>query len=101
LLRPPPVDGVGPGALADPSLFLGQLTEAGLDARVEMKVTRFEFPDFKSAWEVLAKVTTASLDSALQEQAKSAVRELMWPKADEPLEFRNATQYVVATKPCR
>ena len=95
----PPVDGVGPGAMADPSSFLCQLTEAGLEADVEVEVTTFEFPDFESAWEVLAGVTTASLDSALQERAKSAVRELMWPEADEPLEFRNATQYVVATKP--
>src|SRR5690349_24638381 len=32
---PPPVSGVGPGALADPTSFLQQLAEAGITAHVE------------------------------------------------------------------
>lgn len=95
----PPVEGVGPGALADPSPFLQQLTEAGLEADVGMELTTFVFPDFESAWDVLAKVTTASLDPALQQRARAAVCALMWPEPDKPREFRNATQYIVATKP--
>lgn len=57
---PPPVPGVGPGALADPTPFLEQLREAGIEARVETEVILFAFPNFDLAWEVLAGVTTAS-----------------------------------------
>src|SRR5215213_4240152 len=38
---PPPVPGVGPGALADPSPFLAQLEAAGIDARVETEILGF------------------------------------------------------------
>ena len=95
----PPVDGVGPGALADPSSFLLQLGSAGLDARVDVEVTTFVFPNFEAAWDVLAGVTTASLDPERQAEAKAALRALMWPAADDPLEFRNDTQYIVAVRP--
>jgi SAM-dependent methyltransferase len=32
---PTPVPGIGPGALADPSIFLRQLDAAGIDVRME------------------------------------------------------------------
>ena len=95
----PPVKGVGPGALADPKPFLHQLEEAGLEARVETDTTEFQFSDFDSAWEVLAGVTTAELDPDVQDQAKSAVRELMWRDGDGPREFSNLTQFILANKP--
>ena len=59
---PPPVPGVGPGALADPSPLLGQLEAAGIDARVETEILGFDFPSFNAAWEALAGVTTAQLE---------------------------------------
>src|SRR5215475_7941013 len=58
---PPPVPGVGPGALADPTLFLQQLAAVGLEARVEQETLGFAFDTFAAAWEALAGVTTAHL----------------------------------------
>jgi SAM-dependent methyltransferase len=46
---PPPVPGVGPGTLAEPSGFLRQLDAAGIQARVETETLGFDFPDFTSA----------------------------------------------------
>lgn len=94
----PPVPGVGPGALADPSEFLGQLREAGVDARVETEDLGFEFPDFESAWEVLAGVTTAGLAPDAIAQAKRAVQDAMWPDARSERRFRNATHFIVGMR---
>ncbi len=94
----PPVEGVGPGALADPTPFLDQLSNAGFEARVELETTSFTFPDFDSAWNVLAGVTTAALDPNIVSEAKSAVQERMWSIGDEPREFHNETQFIVANK---
>ena len=95
----PPVNGVGPGALADPNPFLSQLAASGLEARCEKETTCFEFANFQDAWDALAGVTTASLDPDIQEQAATAVRELMWFDVRLPQEFRNATQFITAVKP--
>ena len=95
----PPVQGVGPGALADPSDFLSQLRVAGLDPKCEKVITSFEFTNFQDAWDALAGVTTVALEPKLQEEAKAAVRELMWPNAGAPRTFRNLTQLIYATKP--
>jgi len=95
----PPVSGVGPGAMADPSPFLAELTDAGLTSRSEKEFPRFEFDDFESAWEALAGVTTASLDADVRSQAKTAVQDKMWAAPDSPRSFRNATHYLLATKP--
>jgi SAM-dependent methyltransferase len=95
---PPPVAGVGPGALADPTSFLEQLTAAGLDARVESRVLGFDFPDFHSAWTALAGVTTAHLPPDQQEAAQIAVREDMYPTGDSPRRFDNLTHFVVGRR---
>ena len=95
---PPPVPGVGPGALADPSPFLGQLDEAGIDAHVETETLGFDFDDFGSAWEVLAGVTTAQLPVERQREAKAAVQQAMWPEGDRPRHFRNETQFIVGQR---
>ena len=92
---PPPVPGVGPGALADSSAFLNQLSQAGIGARVERELLGFDFDDFESAWEVLAGVTTADLAPERREEAKMAVRALMWPQAASPRHFRNMTQFII------
>ena len=94
----PPVKGVGPGALGDPNPFLSQLEAAGLEARCEKETTNFWFANFRDAWDALAGVTTAALEPEIQEQAKAAVRELMWSDAHSPREFRNVTQYIAAEK---
>ena len=92
---PPPVPGVGPGAMADASGFLEQLSQSGVEARVETECLGFEFSDFESAWDVLAGVTTANLEPEVQEQARSAVRELMWKDIGESRYFQNTTQFIV------
>jgi len=94
----PPVQGVGPGALAEPSEFLSQLRVAGLDPKCEKVTTTFEFANFQDAWDALAGVTTMALEPKVHEEAKAAVRELMWPDA-APRTFRNSTQLIYASKP--
>lgn len=98
---PPPVPGVGPGSMADLSPFMADLADAGLEARWEKELPVFEFGTFEAAWDALAGVTTAALDPEIQEQAKAAVREAMWPDPNAPRVFRNATHYIVARKPGR
>ena len=94
----PPVPGVGPGALADPSEFLIGLERAGLRAAVETETTGFVFEDFSSAWDVLAGVTTAQLPAQRQEEAKAAVRAKMWPAGDGPRHFTNQTKFIIGTR---
>ncbi len=91
----PPVPGVGPGALADPTEFLGQLKAAGVAATVATEELGFDFHDFRSAWDVLAGVTTAALAPEQQEEAKRAVEAVMWPDGKGPRHFRNVTQFIV------
>jgi SAM-dependent methyltransferase len=95
---PPPVPGVGPGALADLRPFLDQLAATGIDAGVESDVLEFEFPNFSLAWDVLAGVTTAQLSAERRSEAQVAVQDAMWPAPDEPRRFRNTTQFVVGIR---
>jgi SAM-dependent methyltransferase len=94
----PPVPGVGPGALADPAEFLAQLERAGIRATVEAEMTSFDFDDFLTAWDTLAGVTAAQLSSDRQEEAKTAVREWMWPTGDGARRFNNLTQFIIGTR---
>ena len=95
---PPPVPGVGPGALADPTLFLRQLADAGIEARVERETLGFDFENFGAAWNVLAGVTTAHLPPERQQEAKAAVMAAMYPQGDAPRHFRNTTQFIVGRR---
>jgi SAM-dependent methyltransferase len=95
---PPPVLGVGPGALADPTPFLAQLAEAGINAAVETEVLGFDFENFALAWEVMARVTTSQLAPEQQQEAKAAVLAAMWPQGDGPRHFRNVMQFIVGQK---
>lgn len=92
---PPPVKGVGPGAMADAGEFVGQLADSGIRSEVDKERLGFEFSDFASAWEVLAGVTTAKLEEDVVAQAKNAVRELMWQDGEAPRYFNNTTQFIV------
>ena len=92
---PPPVPAVGPGALADPAPFLTQLAAAGIEARVETETLGFDFPNFTSAWDALAGVTTAQLTEDRRQEAKNAVKAAMYPNGDGPRRFRNLTQFIV------
>jgi enediyne biosynthesis protein CalE5 len=92
---PPPVPGVGPGALADPTLFLQQLAAVGIQARVEQETLGFTFDTFAAAWEALAGVTTAHLTPERQHEAKEAVMAAMYSQGDGPRHFRNTTQFIL------
>jgi SAM-dependent methyltransferase len=92
---PPPVSGVGPGALADPAVFLAQLAHAGINAHVEAEELGFDFEKFELAWEVLAGVTTAELAPERRQEAKEAVQAMMWPHGSGSRHFRNITQFLV------
>jgi SAM-dependent methyltransferase len=92
---PPPVPSVGPGALADPTLFLQQLANVGIEARVEVETLGFDFDSFAAAWEVLAGVTTAHLPPERQQEAKEAVMAAMYRNGDGPRHFRNTTQFII------
>jgi SAM-dependent methyltransferase len=94
----PPVAGVGPGALADPSAFLHALDEAGVAAAVTTDVVEFGFEHLDHAWEVLAGVTTARLDAARLAEAKRAAQDAMWPDPFAPGVFRNTVLYLVGTR---
>lgn len=96
---PPPVPGVGPGSMADPSAFLQQLEAAGIQARVETEELSFEFADFASAWQALASVTTVHLSDDQQQEAKNAVRSAMYPDGDGRRRFRNKTQFIIGRAP--
>jgi SAM-dependent methyltransferase len=95
---PPPVPGVGPGALADPTPFLQQLAEAGIQARVERATLGFEFESFGAAWDTLAGVTTAQLPPERRQEAQAAVLAAMYPEGDRPRYFRNTTQFIVGRR---
>lgn len=95
---PPPVPGVGPGALADPDHFLRQLAAAGIEARVETETLGFDFPDFTSAWNTLAGVTTAQMPPERQQEARDAVMLAMYPEGDGPRHFRNETQFIIGVR---
>jgi SAM-dependent methyltransferase len=92
---PPPVPGVGPGALADSALFLQQLAAVGIAARVEQEALGFDFDSFAAAWEALAGVTTAHLPLERQQEAKEAVRVAMYAHGDGWRHFRNTTQFIL------
>jgi hypothetical protein len=95
---PPPVPGVGPGALADPQPFLEELARAGIGAGVETEVLGFDFDDFASAWEALAGVTTAMLTPERRREAQAAVQGTMWPNPSEPRHFSNTTQFIIGLR---
>lgn len=95
---PPPVPGVGPGALGDPTPFLAQLRAAGISAEVDTETTTFTFDDFEQAWDVLAGVTTAQLEPGRREQAKQAVRDAMWHDAAASRVFENSTHFIVGER---
>jgi SAM-dependent methyltransferase len=95
---PPPVTGVGPGALADLGSFVDELAVCGIEARVETEVLGFEFRDLTAAWEVLAGVTAVGLPAEVQAEARMALQAAMWPDAAQPRHFRNTTQFLTGRR---
>jgi SAM-dependent methyltransferase len=94
----PPVPGVGPGALADPTSFITQLADAGVGARVERETLGFGFDNFGAAWDVMAGVTAAQLAPERQQEARRAILAAMWPQEDGARHFRNVTQFIIGQR---
>ncbi len=94
----PPVSGVSPGVLADPSSFFAQLSEAGIESRVETETLGFDVDNFRLAWDVFAGVTTATLTPERRQEATDAVMAAMWPNGDGPRHFRNVTHFIIGHK---
>lgn len=90
----PPVPNVGPGALSDPTPFLQQLREAGIDASVDSASFDFDFVDFRSAWDAMAGVTTSQLTEERRQEAQAAVMNLMYEGVDGPRRYRNLTHFI-------
>jgi hypothetical protein len=84
--------------LSDPRRFLAQLAEVSIAAGIETKLLGFDFDDFSSAWEALAKVTTSQLPPERQLEAKAAALAAMWPNGDGPRHFRNATHFIIGER---
>jgi len=94
----PPVQGVGPGALADPQPFLDELAGVGIAAQVKTEMTGFDFPNLPFAWEVLAGVVAASLTQERQREAQQAIQDIMWPDPGQPRHFSNLTQFIIGVR---
>lgn len=95
---PPPVLGVGPGALADLRGFVDELAACGIETRVETEVLGFDFSDLAAAWDVLAAVTAVGLPAEVQAEARMAIQAAMWPDAAQPRHFRNTTQFLTGRR---
>jgi SAM-dependent methyltransferase len=95
---PPPVVGVGPGALADAGPFVEELSRSGIEAHVETEVVDFDFENFVEAWDVFAGVTAGDISPERQADAKAAVQAAMWPEPDQPRRFRNLVQFIVGRR---
>jgi hypothetical protein len=65
---------------------------------VETETLGFDFPNFASAWDALAGVTTAQLPEERRQEAKNAVKAAMYPNGDGPRRFLNVTQFVVGRR---
>jgi SAM-dependent methyltransferase len=94
----PPVKGVGPGSMADPTNFLGLLAQHGVDARVEEGECNWSHPNLQEAWDSFATVTAGRMSEDQIAEAKEAIRRDMWPEPDSPREFKNTVLYIVGAK---
>ena len=94
----PPVPGVGPGALADPTEFLQQLSDVGFTVHVETENLGFDIDSFALTWDVFAGVTTARLSPDFKQKAREAVMAEMWPDGEGPRHFNNGTQFITGSK---
>ena len=94
----PPVKGVGPGALADPALFLELLKRNGIAARVQPEVITWGHPNLQHAWDTFTNVTALRMSAEQQEAARAAIVKAMWPEPNAPRTFHNLVQYIVGFK---
>lgn len=94
----PPVRGVGPGSMAKPDSFLGELQAAGITAHIEEGLSIWTHPNLDHAWDTFASVTANRMSPEQISAAKQAIIRDMWPEPDEPREFRNTVLYIVGSR---
>jgi SAM-dependent methyltransferase len=94
----PPAPGVGPGALADPTPFLAQLSAAGIDASVTTETLGFDVDDFAAAWDIFASVTATGLSASQLHAAHAACKAALWPSGDGPRRFRNVALFITGDR---
>lgn len=94
----PPVKGVGPGALADPTLFLELLKRHDVAARVQQEVVTWGHPNLQHAWDTFTNVTALRMSPEQQQNARAEIIQQMWPEPSAPRIFHNLVQYIVGFK---
>jgi len=73
-----PLPGVGPGALADPTEFLGQLRDAGIEASAERTTFEFKFASLDAAYAATMRITAGSIAPEREAEIKAALAAEMW-----------------------
>lgn len=94
----PPVKGVGPGSMADPTRFIELLAGHGVDTRVEEGKCDWTHPNLQHTWDTFAAVTAERMPEEQIAAAKDAIQRDMWPEPEKPREFRNTVLYLVGSK---
>lgn len=84
--KPPP--GVGPAALADPTEFLGQLRDAGIEVSVERTSFEFTFASLDAAYAATMRITAGSIAPEREAEIKAALTAEMWADPASPRVMR-------------
>ena len=84
--KPPP--GVGPAALADPTEFLGQLRDAGIEASADRTSFEFTFASLDAAYAATMRITAGSIAPEREAEIKAALAAEMWPDPASPRVMR-------------
>lgn len=93
-----PVQGIGPGSMADPTPFLHVLRQHGVQASFEEETVLWEHPSMQHAWEVLGRVTALRMSPEQRQAAAAEIQAKMWPDPNAPRTFRNATIFITGTR---
>ncbi len=94
----PPVKGVGPGSLADPTLLLHALAANGVSAAVDEEVVTWTHPNLQHAWETFTNVTALRMSPEQQAAARAAIVKQMWPDPAAPRSFQNKVLYIAGDR---
>ena len=94
----PPVKGVGPGSLADPTLFNALLARAGIAVRVEPEIVTWTHPSLEHALSTFTHVTASRMTTEQQAAARAELIKQMWPEPDQPRTFHNTALFLIGER---